>query len=212
MTKLQSNKIKNLFLYGESSTGKSTLLFQTLCEAEVMPYALGYRTARIINSQHEIIGYAQSDIQSDQMDFHLNQLSNQYLDNQFMFFESNQLIKFDFEVFQVFTIPILKKALQHFKTGQTTYFMVMDEIGGMELLNAEIKQMYIEVLNSDMPCIGITKAPSIIKKTKSKIDFLNILSDSNKTELLNADALSKDAMREHIQEWIIKNKIGGKIG
>ncbi|MGI6545452.1 MAG: nucleoside-triphosphatase [Fastidiosipilaceae bacterium] len=212
MTKLQSDKTKNLFLYGESSIGKSTLLFQSLGEADVMPYALGYRTARIINSEDEIIGYAQSDVQSDQEDFHFNQLSDQHLDNQFMILQSGQVIKFDFEVFQVFTIPILKKALQQFKTGQITFFMVMDEIGGMELLNVEIKQVYIEVLNSDMPCIGITKAPFVIEKTKSNKDFLAVLLDSDKTELLNADELSKAEMRECIQEWLTKNKIGEKIG
>lgn len=80
------------------------------------------------------------------------------------------------------------------------------------MLNVEIKQVYIEVLNSDMPCIGITKAPFVIEKTKSNKDFLAVLLDSDKTELLNADELSKAEMRECIQEWLTKNKIGEKIG
>lgn len=200
--------MKNLFLYGKSQIGKSTFLFDVLQEKDVLTWASGYYTKRVLNLNGEIVGYSHHAIE----DFNqLEEQTTKATKNQFMFLRNEQVLDFDLTVFHSFTNPLLENALKKCTTDKIQHFIVLDEIGGMELTDLNTRNILIKVLNSNVPCIGITKSPTAIKKMQHSNELLKILFNGQKTELINANLFNKHTLKNSILTWIKNNKIGEQI-
>lgn len=129
---------KHLFLTGKSSCGKSALIINAL--GERLGYAGGYMTHGTLNSDGKIervelmpapaaagiAGYASECI--------LSRAGNSLLH--------------DNEVFRNTGVQLLQES-------QFYPFAVLDEFGGFDIIIPQFREALLEVLNSDLPCVGV---------------------------------------------------------
>lgn len=132
---------KHLFLTGKSSCGKSALIKRAL--GERLGFAGGYVTVGTRNEAGEIISVelfpaaAAAGIDGYSSESILTRENTR--------FKSNN------EVFRNEGVRLIKEAEYY-------PFAVIDEFGGFELIIPQFREALLELLNSELPCIGVLTA------------------------------------------------------
>jgi len=145
---------KRLFLTGSSGVGKSTLLRQLLGDKLVL--AGGFVTERKLNENGVLLGY---DIMPAAAAAGVDGLEGQ----RFLDYSVNPP-KADNEVFRSFGVQLVNEAMYY-------PFAVLDEFGGYELLIPQFRNALGELLNSDIPCIGVIKGASSARELRRRFHF-----------------------------------------
>ena len=135
---------KNLFLTGPMGCGKSTCIARAL--GEHLPKAGGFLTVR------------QRDDTGRPTAFWLCSADGE---------EQRKIIDCDGytmypEVFHSFATALLESAKEH-------PFVVLDEIGGFEVLSEPFMKAIYCLLESDVPCIGVLKGPGPASRMMEKL-------------------------------------------
>ena len=60
------------------------------------------------------------------------------------------------EVFETLGVQYIRQAIEDYRTGRIS-LVLLDEIGGHEMICVEFRQALYEILESDIPCIGVVK-------------------------------------------------------
>ena len=129
-----SDAVKNLFLTGSIGCGKSTSIASAL--GEHLPKAGGFLTVRQRDEAGEAIAYfLQRPDGSD---------AERIIDY------SRQPFTMHPEVFEDLGVRLLEEAYRH-------DYVVLDEIGGFEVLSDVFLEALRKLLESDIPCIGVMK-------------------------------------------------------
>ena len=126
-----------LFLTGESGCGKSTLLRQELGKS--LDNAGGFLTIRKVDENGAVKGF--DIIPPDE-----KQVST--------FLDFSKVPPIQMEAFGTLGVWCLENAM---KNPSQYGYIVLDEIGGIELLEETFSEKLYQVLNSDIPCIGVIK-------------------------------------------------------
>ena len=146
----QETVMYNIFLTGAKRTGKSSLIRKCL-----VPYrdALGgFSSQRLLDVSGKIIGYRITDA----ADFEVEKLYEPSLPGIFMLRGIVDRACYTMENtidLSVFRDHVTKMLIPE----DQTLIMLLDEIGGVEMLDPEFRSRLYELLESDMPCIGVLK-------------------------------------------------------
>ena len=126
---------KNLFLTGSKGCGKSTIIATAL--GENLGKAGGFLTVRQLGED------------GDARAFWLRQPGKE--DGQIIIDYSGQPYTMHPEVFENLGVALVQQARNY-------DYVVLDEIGGFEILTDSFLDALMELLKSEVPCIGVVKA------------------------------------------------------
>jgi nucleoside-triphosphatase THEP1 len=138
--------MKNLFLTGPIGSGKSTSIATAL--GEYLPKAGGFLTVRQLDSSGRAVAYWMQRPNGS--------------DGQIIIDYSAKPYTMHLEVFESLGVELLDKA-------QAFDFVVLDEIGGFEVLSDVFMEALIKLLQSDTPCIGVMKGVAPASKMIQKL-------------------------------------------
>jgi len=143
---VQSNAMKNLFLTGPIGSGKSTSIASALGEA--LPGAGGFLTVRQRDDTGRAVAYWLKRPDGS--------------DGQIIIDYSAKPYSMHMEVFADFGTQLLKEA-------EGFDYVVLDEIGGFEVLCDSFLEALMQLLQSDIPCIGVMKGAGPASKMIQKL-------------------------------------------
>lgn len=146
---------KTLFFEGPIRIGKSTFLRDEI-NRKGIPFC-GFVVARIYQ-EDQIVGYQSIAIQNEPAPS-VDQAYYPNIPGLFLHRKKED-------------VSILEKTLlttEQYSHEETTNFILLDEIGGVELLSDSFMSTLIRLLDSSLPIIGILKSRENLKRTVSKL-------------------------------------------
>ena len=143
---MQSNAMKNLFLTGPIGSGKSTSIAAAL--GAYLPKAGGFLTIRQRDDTGRAVAYWIKRPDGS--------------DGQIIIDYSAKPYTMHLEVFEDLGVRLLEDAAQF-------GFVILDEIGGFELLSDTFLEALQKLLQSDIPCIGVMKGEGPASKMIQKL-------------------------------------------
>lgn len=164
---------KKLFLTGPSGAGKSTIIRQALGPA--LAYAGGFVTERVSDGEGRLLGY-------ELLPAAAAMSGTAYQSWRFLDYSGSVPAK-DNEVFRNQGVRLLQEAEYY-------PFVLLDEIGGFEMLIPQFRNALAELLNSELPIIGVVKGPENAGEIKRRFglgDRFTALTDNLRS------VLAKDA-------------------
>lgn len=177
----KDDKMEKIFLEGDSFIGKSTLLRKCLEKEDIS--VAGFYVERRLNSMKEIIGFELKNVK----ELMWKKTSFPIDSNCFIWSEKGKKIR-RLEVFETFGVQLLEEAI-----NSSTDIILLDEIGGIELLSARFYQNLLALIQQPRKIIGVYKSENNYQRQKKMaVEKFNI-----------------DVQREHLRNQICQNK--GKI-
>ena len=164
---------KRLFLTGPSGVGKTTIIRQALGPA--LAYAGGFVTERSLGDGGRLLGFDLLPAAGAAFDSGFERW--RFLDY------SGKSPSKDNEVFRIHGVRLLQEAEYY-------PFVLLDEIGGFEMLIPQFRNALAELLNSELPIIGVVKGPENAGEIKRRFglgDRFTALTDNLRS------VLAKDA-------------------
>lgn len=137
---------KNLFLTGSVGCGKSTSIAGAL--GELLPKAGGFLTVRQKDDTGRAVAYWLQKPDGNNRQCIIDYSAKPYT--------------MRMEVFETFGVQLLQEA------GDFDY-VILDEIGGFEVLSDAFMAALMTLLNSDVPCIGVMKGEGPASKMIQKL-------------------------------------------
>lgn len=131
---------KRLFLTGPSGVGKTTIIRQALGPS--LAYAGGFVTERVSDGEGRLLGY-------ELLPAAAALSGTAYQSWRFLDYSGSVPAK-DNEVFRNQGVRLLQEAEYY-------PFVLLDEIGGFEMLIPQFRNALAELLNSEQPIIGVLK-------------------------------------------------------
>ncbi len=144
---------KHLFLQAPIQAGKSTLLKEAM--EPYREYIGGFVSQRLLDGELNTIGFRLADYAEHP---ELTAAFSDGLSNIFLKRTANEG-RFDISVFENQAIEILERA------GRTKKIILLDEIGGGELKSEVFRSCLYSLLDGDIPCLGVIKAPKAAANT-----------------------------------------------
>ena len=181
---------KRLFLTGPSGCGKSTVLLEAL--GEKMALAGGFRTVRHRNPDGKV------------SDFTLQKPVDDGTARIFLDFSGPDPLRP--KVFRQLGVTLLRQAREE-------PFAVLDEIGGIELLEPAFLVELEELLTGEMPCIGVLKGDSSATMLIEKLglgaayrwlygDLVQTMRSDPDTLIVEMKDRQEDTARELVSRWV----------
>jgi nucleoside-triphosphatase len=135
---------KHFFIEGPIQEGKSTLIRGLI--KEHLTQVGGFSSQRLFNDDGETVGFRIVPA-AEAMD--LTMKYSPELSDVFLYFEGRETEKNP----EIFT----DTAIRYLKEGRGKKLILLDEIGGIELLMPEFKEALYEILGGGIPCLGVLK-------------------------------------------------------
>lgn len=179
---------KNLFLQGDIGVGKSMLIKENLLP--YLPKVGGFFVQRIFIGDR-YAAFKLNPVQEAE-EYQLNKYvtSLDLADNLFLYSDDQGKWFRNPEVFENSGIAYLKKSISEKKD-----LILLDELGGIELDCPTFMKVVMEILNGNIPVLGVLKTPQNAKKLESSLadnskisekrPFLNCIKYHPLLELLN---------------------------
>lgn len=202
--------MRHLFIEGDIGIGKSTAILRHL--GEHMARAAGFGTVRTyeiaedgVYKRRGFCHYPAKDMKKVDDIFCADNRGN------FIWIDDDLNFSYKAEVFEEYSLQLLEAKPED-------RFILMDEIGGFELLNENILQTYMRILDGDLPCIGVLKSRANKNSTKRNLELSNRLDIAyerfreymkSKPEvvLLKAYRDRIDDLEEDIKQFLVQNHI-----
>lgn len=137
---------RNLFLTGSVGCGKSTSIANAL--EEKLPEAGGFLTVRQRDESGRAVAYWLQRCDGSERQCIIDYSARPYT--------------MHMEVFETFAVELLGHAKQ-------CDYVVLDEIGGFEVLSDAFMEALMELLESEIPCIGVMKGEGPASKMIQKL-------------------------------------------
>ena len=161
---------RHLFLEGPIQMGKSTLLRELLRPYKDM--IGGFASQRMLNDEGRTIGYRIGPADSTTLTIPFTEGCD--LPGVFrIIHEDGNSEKFP-EVFDTYGIELLDAA-------KGKKLILLDEIGGAELLNTDFREALYDVLAGETPCIGVIKLNSKASSMSKTAGYSSIVTEYNKS-------------------------------
>ena len=138
--------MRNLFLTGPIGSGKSTSIAKAL--GDVLPKAGGFLTVRQVDDTGRAVAYWLKRPDGS--------------DGQVIIDYSAKPYTMHMEVFETFGVELLERA-------RDCDFVILDEIGGFEVLSDVFMEALMKLLESGIPCIGVMKGVAPASKMIQKL-------------------------------------------
>ena len=187
---------KHLFITGPSGIGKSTLLRQELGSA--LSYAGGFITERMLAEDGKLLGY-------DLFPAAAAVLRDSFEGRRFLDYSVTPPTH-DNEVFREDGVRPLEQSLYY-------PFVFLDEIGGFELLVPQFRHALEDVLNAELPVIGVLKEAAGADKLRRRlglserfsmtVDNLHaMLGADDDTVVLTMRERGDEVVRRIVSQWV----------
>ena len=165
--------MKNIFIEGPVQTGKSTLLRKILKDiyGQNLDGIYGFTSQRIIDRDGNLLGFRLAPANAVlAMEVDATDGINTCLPNTFKWFTPNGA-KVDMRVFESAGISYLNEAMEAAKSGLARAIL-LDEVGGHEMSSDSFRNRLYELLELDVPCVGVIKsAENTRRMDRSLMDF-----------------------------------------
>jgi len=182
---------KNLFLTGSVGCGKSTSIAAAL--ADKLPRAGGFLTVRQKDDTGRAVAYWLQRPDGS--------------DRQIIIDYSGKPYTMHMEVFEGFAAALLDEAKRY-------DYVILDEIGGFEVLSDAFMAALMSLLESEIPCIGVMKGAGPASKMIQKLglgeayvqraeDLRQWMQQDSNTILYECTQLDPEGLRL-AQEWAAK--------
>ncbi|MDO5044432.1 MAG: nucleoside-triphosphatase [Coriobacteriia bacterium] len=189
--------MRSLFFEGNIQIGKSSCLRQLLRNSKLK--VSGFAVVRIIHDQ-ALLGFSIETLKTSIPPV------NEVVRHRDAFLEKHNV--FDTNV----VTTVLKTVRDEMKTS-TADALLLDEIGGREMLDEEIMALYKEILTGPLPCIGILKAErNLLKPFMSDEVKSTLINNRNKLiHYIEADGLVVDVadnpekITGYFEKWMSAN-------
>ena len=161
--------MNNLFVEGPIQTGKSTTLRKILKEVfgPELAGVAGFTSQRVTDKDGQLLGFR---LASAEAEISIAAVPAE-LDNIFKWFAPDGP-QVDMSVFETTGVRYLNDAIAKATAGQAK-LVLLDEIGGHELQCAGFRSRLFELLDSDIPCVGVIKSPDNTKRMDPSLIQLN---------------------------------------
>lgn len=143
---------KHLFLTGPSGCGKTFLIRKVL--GDKAAFAGGFVTERITDTDGSLLGY-------DLFPAAHAALTGDIDGKRFLDYTQSPPLH-DNSVFREYAASLLNESLYY-------PFIMLDEIGGYEILIPQFREQLSAVLCSDVPCIGVLKGQINAEELKNRL-------------------------------------------
>lgn len=198
--------MKNLFLEGNSGTGKTTLILDSL--GKRMEYAGGFSVARLHEDNGRCAGFRVRRAQGVKA-------ADEPVDDD----SEGIFIRFLPEKGYRDTSTFTSLAGKYLEESRDSRFILLDEFGGMELKDSEFVGKLRRVVASDTPCIGVIKsrenALHMMKCMPDREDFereydelREYMEKETNTLIFRLTANNKEEAEKLIAEWMETNDVG----
>ncbi|MEG0157688.1 MAG: nucleoside-triphosphatase, partial [Anaerovoracaceae bacterium] len=137
--------MKHLFFEGPMKEGKSTYIRQLI--KDKLNLCGGFASQRLLDEEGAIVGYR---VVPAKEALEIERVYTPDLDNVFRLFKENCTVNAP-EVFY-------EGCMNYLRDQEGKQFMLLDEIGGMELLVPQFRKALDEILGGGLPCIGVIKS------------------------------------------------------
>lgn len=168
---------KSLFLTGDSGEGKSTLLFQ--CLKPYRAVTCGFYSQRLIDENGDTAGFR---LASAKEEWEPEVCFREGLSNIFLRRTKEGMLSFP-EVFQ-------SEGRKLLAGHGDNKLILMDEIGGVELLIPEFMEAVHDCMNGPKPCIGVLKSRKNLAMMMSR----------------NGGSPSASHLRDELEEAVLKGQ------
>lgn len=142
---------KNLFLEGPIREGKSTLIRKLI--RDHLPAVGGFSSQRLLGESGETLGFR---IVPAAQAMALTERYSSELSDVFLSFNGGDA-EVDPRVFE-------DSIVRHLEESEGKKLILLDEIGGIELLLPEVRQALDRVLAGTVPCLGVLKLESSVRE------------------------------------------------
>ena len=149
---------KHIFLEGPIQEGKSTLI-RKLLKADLSQIG-GFSSQRLLNESGETVGFRIA-AAGEAMD--LTRKYSPELPDVFLHFNGSRTEKRS-DVFA-------DTAVKYLRESRGKQLILLDEIGGVELLSPEFRKEMYRVLEGDIPCLGVLKLESSSRRMCGNADI-----------------------------------------
>lgn len=186
--------MKNLLICGMPGCGKSTVILNELKKNELLPECGGFRTARILSQEGVLRGFSQFYASEDRETV---LITDDDVPNMFLNFRRNPpLVP---EVFCDFTVKSLEDPDKR--------IIVLDEMGGNELLIPSVYKAFIGILKDSRPCIGVLKSPKHAAdfSPEAYFNFRTEIENETDTEITEMSKDKREETKKHIENWLLEN-------
>lgn len=184
--------MSHLFIEGPIRTGKSSLI--RTCLKPYIQSVGGFSCQRMLSDTGTIVGYRLA----PPSDLRVTVRFQSHLDNIFMFHKEHGTEK-KLEVFEDAGVSYLNDI-------GNKKLLLLDEIGGFELLSPEFCRVLCQRLHESIPCIGVLKLESAVKSQKVKALNRQLRQDLQENEnvtLLKFNCNSQDVqLQTVITDWL----------
>ena len=186
---------KNIFLIGPSGCGKTTIIRSVL--GEKLACAGGFVTERIRNGDGSLLGY-------DMFPAAYAAGVAGYEGRRFLDYSVSPPVS-DNEVFRTDGVRLLREAEMY-------PFALLDEFGGFELIIPQFREALLDVLNSDLPCVGVLKGAPNAQQLRRRLGLGErystyryaleaALAKDSDTLLINVSGYGDRKATEAVRRW-----------
>lgn len=193
--------MKNLFLEGPSGYGKSTVILNTLGRDRLIN-AGGFMTVRLHNEDDSMAGFAAVEAKDAVGPNVL--LSDELYQSSFIRFEGGRRQRR-----QSILTEFIKRSLS---ANDDKLFILMDEIGGLEITDAEHRELLLETLKSSKPVIGVFKSRENARRMSDNLslgdeymeaydEFRREVECDTDSTIIDVRGMSADEVARIVNEW-----------
>lgn len=189
-----------LFLKGDSGEGKTTLLFECLKPWHRMTG--GFYSQRLINEDGITMGFRMVPAGEEWIPAasYKKGMTNVFIEQTENGFHKN------LEFFKTDGIEILRSSPEN-------RLLLLDEIGGIELLVPEFMEIVLGCIDSKVPCIGVLKSRKNLESMRTRVpaqqeldklhsDLEETLKKRSNGRILTFDRERKEHIRTEIMEFL----------
>lgn len=193
--------MKNLFLEGPSGYGKSTVILNTLGRDRLIN-AGGFMTVRLHNEDDSMAGFAAVEAKDAVGPNVL--LNDELYQNSFIRFEGGRRQRR-----QSILTEFIKRSLS---ANDDKLFILMDEIGGLEITDAEHRELLLGTLKSSKPVIGVFKSRENARRMSDNLslgdeymeaydEFRREVECDTDSTIIDVRGMSADEVARIVNEW-----------